>query len=160
MPEGANHGVDFKIYHLAVEMADRISARRATANSFYLALHSALVGGLLVALSEREPDLSLRGVLLACSPIPGLLLAVLWRAALTSYKKLNEAKYAVITHMEKGLPASTRPYTEEWEKLQAHSGWRRDTTRRGLTWVEMQVPLVFVFTYAGIAVAIGINAVA
>jgi hypothetical protein len=35
-----------ELYKLCVEMADRVSARRATANAFFLTLNSALLAGL------------------------------------------------------------------------------------------------------------------
>ena len=158
-PGSESHNTDLEIYKLAVEMADRVSARRAIANSFYLALHSALVAGLLVSISEREPDASLRGILLACATVPGLLLAVLWRHSLASYRKLNEAKYAVITHMEKTLlTPGARPYTEEWKSLQEEAGPGKKPKHKELGWAERQVPLVFMFAYIGMGVGIIINA--
>lgn len=154
-----SHNTDLEVYKLAVEMADRVSARRAVANSFYLALHSALVAGLLVSISEREPDASLRGILLACATFPGLLLAVLWRSSLTSYRRLNEAKYAVITEMERTmLAASARPYADEWEKLQVKARSGNKPKHKELGWAERQVPLVFMFAYMGIGLGIAINA--
>ena len=41
------------IYRLAVEMVDRVSARRTTANNFFLALHGSLAA--VVALLGIQP---------------------------------------------------------------------------------------------------------
>lgn len=159
IPGGESHNTDLEVYKLTVEMADRVSARRAIANSFYLALHSALVAGLLVSISEREPEVSLRGILLACAAFPGLLLAVLWRCSLASYRRLNEAKYAVITEMEETmLAASVRPFADEWEILQGKAGPGKRPKHKELGWAERQVPLVFMFAYIGIGLGIAINA--
>lgn len=43
---GASVGDGFKLFELAVEMADRVSARRATANSLFVTLHTALVAAI------------------------------------------------------------------------------------------------------------------
>ena len=103
--------------------------------------------------------MSLRGILLACATLPGLLLAVLWRCSLASYRRLNEAKYAVITEMEKTmLTASARPYADEWEALQEKAGPGKKSTHKELGWAERQVPLVFMFAYIGIGLGIAINA--
>ena len=90
-PSVESPDTDLEVYKLAVEMADRISGRRAIANSFYLALHSALVSGILISISNGGPCSALHGILLACAILPGLALALLWRCSLSSYRRLNEA---------------------------------------------------------------------
>ena len=80
-PSVESPDTDLEVYKLAVEMADRISGRRAIANSFYLALHSALVSGILISISNGGPCSALHGILLACAILPGLALALLWEPA-------------------------------------------------------------------------------
>ena len=141
-------------------MVDRVSARRAIANNFYLALHSALVSGILIFISEGDPGLSFRGILLACAILPGLALAFLWRCSLSSYRRLNEAKYVVIIEMEKTMLATrVRPYADEWEALQEKAGPGERRKHKELGWAERQVPVVFMFTYIGIGLGLGIAAI-
>src|SRR3954467_4119797 len=81
------------LYKLAVEMADRMSARRGVANSFFLTVNTgltALLGG-----SDLRWYVALAGI----------VLCVTWWALLRSYRSLNAAKFDVILAMEKSLPA-------------------------------------------------------
>jgi hypothetical protein len=100
----------FEQYKLAIEMADRISARRGTANAFYFTVSSALL-----ATSE---SLGLRTVAAA-----GLVLACTWWLQLASYRKLSAAKWKVINQVEADLPA--RPFSEEWKLVKAEPVERR-----------------------------------
>jgi hypothetical protein len=69
-----------ELYKLAVEMADRVSARRAVANSFFLTVNTALAA-LLGSGSFRW-----------YVSVAGIVFAVTWWALLRSYKELNAAK--------------------------------------------------------------------
>ena len=118
------------------------------------------MSGILVSISEGVPGLSLRGILLACAILPGLSLAFLWRCSLSSYRRLNEAKYAVIIEMEKTMLATpVRPYADEWKALQKEAGLGERRKHKELGWAERQVPLVFMFTYIGIGLWLGIAAI-
>ena len=134
-----------EIYKLAVEMADRVSARRATANSFYLALHSALAGFLLFSVSGRGLGAALSESLLVLTTAAGLVLAVLWRISLANYQQLNKAKFEAINQLEERLPVKL--FTAEWGILERgrKDGWKR--LYRELGWPERQVPVVFMTTY-------------
>src|SRR3954451_9282604 len=95
---------ELELYKLAVEMADRISARRGLANSFFLTVNTglaALLGGT-----------NLRWYAAA----GGLVLAGTWWWMLQSYRALNRAKFQVITELEQRLPV--RLYDDEWARLQ------------------------------------------
>lgn len=91
-------------YKLAVEMADRISARRGAANGFYFTAASALL-----ATSE--------GLSLAIAAIAGMALSIAWWMQLTSYRNLNAAKWKAIGDLEGRLPA--HPFADEWAILKA-----------------------------------------
>lgn len=119
------------IYKLAVEMADRISARRAVASSFFLTALSTLTV-LLGTVSTDDSAIA----------APGVVLSVAWWALLRSYRRLNGAKYEVIQRMERDLPAA--PYTDEWKLLgpgPEGRWWRRRYLELGL--IEQIVPIVF-----------------
>ncbi len=132
----------FELYKLAVEMADRISARRGLANSFFLTANT----GVVALLASQH----LRWYLAAA----GMILSVSWWALLKSYRDLNTAKFEVILAMEERLPV--RVYGDEWERLrrepvrfalrrEAMRGWAAQ--HRELGRVERVVPWVFALIY-------------
>jgi hypothetical protein len=87
-----SESVELELYKLAVEMADRISARRALANTFFLTVNTglaALLGGS-----------NLRWYVAAA----GIVFALAWWWLLQSYGKLSSAKLQVINAIESRLP--------------------------------------------------------
>lgn len=133
------------IYKLSVEMADRVSARRALANAFFLTVNTTLVA--VVGLSGEQPDSTLRFIAVCAA---GVAVSVCWWLLLRVYRRLNSAKFAVINHIEtEHLPV--KPYTDEWAEL-SRDGCTRSTGRiarsfRELGGVERIVPIVFGLLY-------------
>jgi hypothetical protein len=132
-----------ELYKLAVEMADRVSARRAVSNSFFLTVNTGLTA--FIASS------SLRWYVAGA----GLVFSVTWWALLKSYRDLNSAKFQVILDMENQLPI--RVYGSEWDMLKREPvklALKRETIRswisqyRELGRVERIVPWVFAAIYA------------
>jgi len=145
-----------ELYRLTVEMADRISSRRGTANAFFLTLQTALVG---IAGIVR-PSSSGSGGLIEVDPfgivvvsIVGLALSGTWWLLLRSYRDLNSAKFKVILAMEKRL--EYQPFGEEWRYLKKDPVKKKMMARYAeLNVVERVVPLMFAFIY----MAIGLRA--
>jgi hypothetical protein len=136
-PEGSLPDGYLDLYKLAVEMADRVSARRTAANSFFLAVQTALVTLLGV------DGLSRKAVAGA-----GLLLAGAWWLLLRSYRKLNGAKFQVITEMETQLPVAV--FKEEWTALKRAGPAAKRTLRdryAELGVLEQVVPAIFAVIY-------------
>jgi hypothetical protein len=131
----------FDQYKLYVEMADRISGRRLTANSYFLSINSALlvfVG--YITSKEGSEHLWLVG-------IAGIVLSMLWYRIVTSYRDLNTAKYKIIHLIESRLPI--RPWDAEWNLL----GHGNDPKRyRPLSHIERFVPWVFVVLHVYVVV--------
>lgn len=134
------------IYKLAVEMADRVSARRAVANAFFLTVNTTLVA--VVGLSTTQPDSTVRFTAVC---LAGVAVSVCWWLLLLVYRRLNTAKFAVINRIEaEHLPV--RPYSDEWTELMPDD---EETTRRArlgkafreLGGVERIVPIVFGLLY-------------
>ncbi len=132
----------FELYKLAVEMADRMSARRGIANSFFLAANT----GVVALLAGQH----LRWYLAAA----GIVLSVSWWALLKSYRDLNSAKFEVILAMEERLPV--RVYGDEWQRLRREAGPFRLRPDAILGWaaqyrelgrVERVVPWIFALIY-------------
>jgi hypothetical protein len=136
-------------YKLCVEMADRISARRALANTFFLTLHSAILTLVGVFWKDR-PQTS--GWVLVLPLTVALGLCVAWFWLVRSYRQLNSGKYAVIAALERRLPASPL-WRGEWFAL----GEGRDPSRYvPFTHLEQWVPALFAAAYvigAGLAIA-------
>jgi hypothetical protein len=137
-------------YKLYVEMADRISARRGLANTFFLTLNTAIFTLFGVLWKDQPSDIS--------DAVLALLLAVVlgecaaWWLLVRSYRLLNSAKYEVVGRLETRLPAS--PYwSAEWKALGEGKDWRLYVP---LSHVEAWVPFLFAAVYtAGFVIAVG-----
>jgi hypothetical protein len=101
-------------------MAQGISDRRQTANSFYIALISAF--GILSSVLEKGPTSEVQStwgyvlsILPACLSV--ICLCVVWWLTIQSYRRINKAKWRVIEELENKLPNAPGPFTEERHKL-------------------------------------------
>lgn len=134
-----------EIYKLTVEMADRVSQRRATANAFFLSVNTALVtlAGLLPQMSTHTA--------LAFICVAGILVSSCWWQLLRGYRTLNSAKFEVINDIErKYLPV--QPFCNEWRLLgHGKEGLSRATRLRvrfrQLGTIERVIPIVFAIVY-------------
>jgi hypothetical protein len=142
-PTPAASTSELELYKLAVEMADRISARRALANTFFLTINTglaALLGGKGVALVRGGRRAGFRHHMVV---------------AAQSYRKLIAAKFQVINELESRLPAQL--FGDEWEHLKLTKAparlWPPNAVRAWLNGyhelgtIEHVVPLVFVGIY-------------
>lgn len=126
-------------YKLYVEMADRISARRINANSFFVGIHTALIAALTVLIKEKI----LLPTLLGLTPFyVVILLCYIWWRIIKSYRQLNSGKFLVIHELEQLLPVA--PYDEEWNLL---GEGKNSSLYLPFTHVENFVPLCFVILY-------------
>lgn len=123
-------------YKLYVEMADRISQRRTTANSYFLTVNSAMLA--FVGYLNSKDSVEYLWVL----AVAGMALCVLWRQGIASYRNLNSAKWKVVHEIEKRLPIS--PYDAEWDYVQRGEN---STLYRPISHVEGGVPWVFLFLH-------------
>lgn len=123
-------------YKIYVEMADRISSRRATANSYFLSVNSAILAFVGYATSKNSDEY------LWLLAVAGIALSYFWRALIQSYKNLNTAKWLVVHEIEKRLPIS--PYDAEW--LAMGEG-KNPRLYRPITHIEVGVPLIFVLLH-------------
>jgi hypothetical protein len=155
--------VRLQLYGSAVEMADRMSARRAGANTFFFTLHAGLAAIVGIVSSARKgspqgsvPSFDSFG--LVVTAVAGLTLSLTWWTLIRYYRRLSQAKYTVINEIEKGFPV--RPYTDEWKLLHPDetlktnalepdrkTAWWKPQKHREATAVEQVVPLVFAAIY-------------
>ncbi|MEU5397610.1 RipA family octameric membrane protein [Streptomyces tibetensis] len=143
------HAAVFEQYKLCVEMADRVSARRNLANTFFLTLHSSLLVFLGAWLSHEDHR---------TAPVVVVLVALLvllgmcatWWFTVRSYQQLNRGKFEVIGALEERLPARTF-VVAEWRALGEGKDWR---VYLPLNRVERWIPLLFAVAYILGSVAI------
>jgi hypothetical protein len=134
-------------YKIYVEMADRISARRAGTNTFFITINTGiftLIGSLMQTKVLTSPWL------LTFPLIAVLTECLAWFWLLRSYRQLNSAKYAVVGALEELLPVS--PYWRaEWQAL----GEGKDPSRYlPLTHLEQWIPVAFAVTYLATFIAV------
>jgi hypothetical protein len=130
-----------EIYKLYVEMADRISARRQMANSFFLTINGAILAvfgspqfGISLANLGPEQSNDFSWII----SLLGMIFCVVWLRLIHSYKALNTAKFQVILGLEQRLAVA--PYETEWKVLEKGENRKR---HKPFTHIEMIVPWVF-----------------
>lgn len=133
-----NTNLIFDQYKLYVEMADRISARRATTNSFYLTANSFLFVALGILMSNN---------LIVATPmilIVGIFVSISWWLLIIYYKNLNSNKFKVINEIEKKLPVMG--LLAEWQISKFQNKTKKKY--RGLTFVEQWTPISLLCLYS------------
>lgn len=141
------------LYKFAVEMADRISARRATANSFFLTVNAAFATFIGLADSTERGSSRGSGILADRSAgivlcLIGMILSGTWWVLLRSFRDLSRAKWSVITGLEDRM--EIRLFQDEWKLLKAVEPVPRRRRYRELGVVERVVPVLFFAGYVGL----------
>jgi hypothetical protein len=115
-----------ELYKLAVEMTDRMSARRVSTNAFFVTVNTALLSFLGVAELETVWPVA----------VAGIIVSFTWALLIRSYRKLNAAKFTVINSAEQQLPL--RIYSDEWHivKPKHSKGWR-DLPKCPKSWSDL-----------------------
>ena len=124
-------------YRLYVEMADRISQRRISANTYFLSVNSAILAFVGHLTKNSSPEYMW---LLA---LAGCMLTLFWYSIITSYRNLNSAKWQVVQDIKKRLPIS--PYDAEWDAVQRGTNPK---LYRPISHIESWVPGVFLVLHA------------
>ncbi|MEK1964983.1 hypothetical protein WOB62_24460 [Vibrio parahaemolyticus] len=119
-------------YKLYVEMADRISQRRTSANTYFLSVNSAILAFVGYLTVDKSPDY------MWLLSLAGSMLTMFWFNIVLSYRNLNSAKWQVVQDIEKRLPIS--PYDAEWDSVQRGTNPK---LYRPITHIESWVPWVF-----------------
>ena len=131
-------GILLEQYKLYVEMADRISQRRQSANNYFLSVNILLFSALSYSMNKRFKQTAF----LLLIALVGVLVSFIWHRLIRSYKDMNSGKFKVIHEMEKML--GYQPYKIEWEKL---GEGKQKNLYLPFTKIELYVPLVFGFSY-------------
>lgn len=128
------------IYKTLIDMADKVSQRRQTANAFYLTINTALFS-LIFSTIDKKIEWQLYGIVCLC----GLLICLVWSRNIKTYKDLNSGKFYVINEIESALPI--KPFNAEWEHLERG---RNRSKYRPFHDVEKLVPIVFLMMYLSV----------
>lgn len=134
-----------ELYKLYLATAEKVSDRRAAANSWMLSVNSAIavLYGYLAA-EDATVGVVEKSIWLLAIPAAGILVSSSWAALLGSFSKLNSAKFDVLQEIERHFPLA--PFTLEEEIY-------RDLELKGLSKVEKRVPYAFIALYAAMALA-------
>jgi hypothetical protein len=136
-------------------MADHVSARRASSNTFFLTTNTVVLSalGFFGKVFAQQGSIGLIASVIVL--IGAVIFCVSWALILSSYDQLNSAKFKVIHELEERLPAALYQY--EWEKL----GEGKDPQKyRPLTRVEKFIPKGFILAYLMLALLWVISSVA
>jgi hypothetical protein len=92
------------LFELYLATAEKVSDRRAQANAWMLSVNSAIVGlyGYLQA-DKLAVGASQKTIWLWAIPAAGAVVCAAWTVLLTSYRKLNRAKFVVLEQIEADL---------------------------------------------------------
>ena len=133
-----------ELYRLYLATAERVSDRRAAANTWMLSVNAAVIGLYGYLGGDRAPvPPADRWLWFLVIPVVGILLCLSWAGLLASYRKLNAAKFEVLKEMERDFPLSV--FTREQEIYRASS-------RRTLGGTEQTIPAIFAALYAGLLI--------
>lgn len=137
------------LYKMAVEMSDRVSARRGAANAFFLSVQTAFLGALGITATENQNVPWWAALVLT---LAGISISFVWWLQLRSYRMLNRAKFDIINAVEPRLPLQA--FHQEWEILTGNSAgpWWTRYTELGAT--ERKVPWIFAALHAGLFIGI------
>jgi hypothetical protein len=130
------HAHYLDIYKLYVDMADRISTRRQSANSFFLTVNTAIIA--IASYIQLGADKGKSADFYWLISIAGMALCFMWYRLIRSYKDLNSGKFKVVHRIEQNLPIA--PYDAEWEAL---GRGKSPKLYLPFTRVEIGVPWVF-----------------
>lgn len=142
-----NYGEEYKKhlleqYKLYVEMADKISSRRADANTYFLSINTILLTAIGILSRLGSSFLTFHPWWIALTSFAGILFCLTWLNIIRSYLQLSRGKFQVILAIEERLPLAM--YKAEWSYLKPKN---RENRYIELTRVERWVPIIFAALY-------------
>ena len=115
-------------YKLAVDMADRLSGRRYSANAFFLSVVSALT-------VVRGIDVVSEQFWSYVVSIITMLVCIMWWLMLDSYRAIAGAKFKVIHKIEDDLPFAI--FADEERRYKSSKRYKP------LSFIEQSIPILF-----------------
>ena len=135
----------FEMYELYLSTIENISDRRSSANQWLLSVNSAIVGlyGYLAS-SRAVGGTEMLEIWRWTIPIAGLAAAIVWLSLLTSYAKLNRAKFSVLLKPEADLPMKL--FTDEQTAYEADKRSDFSAIERVIPWIFALLYVVFIIS--------------
>jgi hypothetical protein len=134
-----HHAHMLEQYKKYLDMSDKISDRRSTANTFFLTVNTGLISAFgIVNLTGQKTS----NFLLVTGSLAAILLSYSWYRLIRAYRDLSTAKFKVVHEIENHLPI--RPFDAEWEAV------GRGEDKRlywPFTHIERFVPWIFILVY-------------
>ena len=130
--------MNFDLYALYLDTAEKVSDRRWQANTWLLSVNSALVG--LYGYIDKTSTAVNKTFEAWCWAIPltGILVSLTWITLLISFRKLNTAKFELLHEIEKEFPILLFKREQEiYNKL----------GRTSFSKIETNIPWCFVILY-------------
>lgn len=125
-----------EIYKIYLSMADKISERRQSSNSFFLTINTVVIG--LVSYLQLGQNGKTGSIFFLMISIAGMIICYMWYRLVLSYQQINSGKFKVVHIIEQNLPLA--PYDAEWDIL----GRGEDSSKYlPFTHIEKYVPWVF-----------------
>ncbi|WP_447886365.1 RipA family octameric membrane protein [Serratia fonticola] len=122
------------IYKLCVEMADKTSERRLKSNTFIITINTGLISlNSYLSLSGNDQQLWHVALCFVC-----IIINIYWIFLISTYKKINEAKYAIINKIESDHNLPEKPFTSEYQYLSAQKYYHLST-------IEKLIPSTLIF---------------
>lgn len=128
-------------YKLYVEMMNSNSGRRYQTNSFFLSLNTILIT-ILTGFISITQNYSIHYGWMIISALSGIVISMIWRNLIISYRQLSRGKFIVISQLETHLPAN--PFDIEWKTLRHGDG----TIYKPFSNLELSIPIVFIVLYS------------
>ena len=147
-----------EMYKLYVTMADGISARRQSANTFFLTINSAIIAvlgyvqfGVYLGAKLGVEQFQTNDFYFIISLL-GMILCLIWYKLVHSYEQLNTAKFKVIHHIEQHMPIA--PFDAEWEAV---GKGEKPYLYKPFTHVEEKIPWVFFILNLAVFLKVGLS---
>ena len=141
-PNGKHQDHILELFKLYIDMTQKISQRRASANTWFLTINTALMAVIGVCLSKEFYP-----IIFTLVSFVGVTGCYLWRRLIISYQQMNWGRFAVIHEIEEMLPL--RIAKAEWDVL---GQGKIPELYKPFTDVEKKVPTIFSFLYLGVIV--------
>ncbi|WP_313071191.1 RipA family octameric membrane protein [Atlantibacter hermannii] len=131
-----------EIYKLCIDMADKTSERRLKSNSFIITINTGLI--------SLNSYLSLSGLgqtawsIVIC--IVCIIVNIYWIYLISTYKKINEAKFATINKIEVDNNFPFKPFNEEHSYLHSERYFHLSAIERLIpfTLILLNIAIIFI----------------
>ncbi len=127
-------------YRIYLHIFNSTHDRNNKSNDFFLGLNTAIIG--VLGYIETKGVSTYDSVIFIFAPFVGIAICYAWYQIISSYRKLNRAKFKMIHEVESKLPISF--FEKEWELL----GKGKDRKKYyPLSLIERKIPIIFIILY-------------